>query len=1129
MNKIPFLLTLLLMVCFGAIHAQNEPMHGWHSYCTSEFTNAISYGIPTTIATCYPPDMAIQYAGTSITKVAMFSDSLNSVGGIYSCSIYLGGETPSEGTIAYTMSMDVPQGLGDWAEFDLSTPIWVIGNETIWIVWQADQPLTSFPMGVCSGSDPSGNGNWAWNGSEWEHLGYLTNGDWTVKTYFNWDGPQPQPHEVYFAGNHNGTGKIWKNDSIVHHISDSMNVTLNALQVKPDETVYSAGCIYDTEHSVGRIWEDSSVLFTVGEHTVINSLILNGNDWIAAGTEQNEWGINKGVVWSNGDVLYAFSDSIVPNEIYAMFFDTVNGDIYTGGATDSIGTAIVWKNDTAFWEADLSSSACCLYHDGANLYVGGYYCLEGLLMATLWENGEVLYSFGDSLTASFQAIDIYDGDIYTAGYADDSVFVWKNGEVLYSHPYDEFGSILALSVNEYGVFYAGHIDDEGVVWKNGEILYQPEDCDIVTALCVLPTPTPPTPTFTLTVEANNDNWGTVSGDGNYLLGDTATIAAYPNIGCEFLYWNDSITDNPLDVIVLSDSTFIAHFGLIEYLIETSASPTHGGTVTPGGIYHYGDTITLEASPNPGYVFDGWNDGDLHNPREVIVMSDSTFVANFSLGEYLIETAVTPVGLGYVTGGGLYHYGDTVQLEAFGNLGFEFVEWTDGSTDNPRTVIVTGNALYTAHIGVQQCVIKAEVTPEGAGRVEGQGVYGYGEIIQLMARNNPGFVFSHWGDGALQNPRSVFVEGDATYLAEFDRMEYEITTKSNPEEGGTVSGGGTYHYGDTITLTATPNDNFIFLCWSDGNANNPRTVVVARDAEYIALFYQNGVPEYTVTVVSNDLELGTVEGGGTYPEGATVQISAIPNENAYFKQWNDGDMHNPRLITVTQDTTFTALFVEMEVYYTIEVRSDNLLMGSAYGGGEFPANMVISIGATPNNGFQFLRWQDGNTDNPRYVTVTENATYTASFEIKPVQTYSITVYYEEEQGFVLGAGTYEEGATATLAAIPADGYKFIKWSDNIADNPREIIVNQDLILAAFFNTTGIDEYDGVPIRLYPNPASDRIRIEGLEKETEISLFNAQGLLVKTLTLSGDADIAIGDLTSGLYFMRLGTRSVKFMKR
>ena len=85
MKKIASLLTLLIM-CLGAAFAQNEPMHGWHTYCASEFNEAISYGTHTTVAICYPPDMASNFAGTQITKTAIFSDSLY-VGGMYSCSI----------------------------------------------------------------------------------------------------------------------------------------------------------------------------------------------------------------------------------------------------------------------------------------------------------------------------------------------------------------------------------------------------------------------------------------------------------------------------------------------------------------------------------------------------------------------------------------------------------------------------------------------------------------------------------------------------------------------------------------------------------------------------------------------------------------------------------------------------------------------------------------------------------------------------------------------------------------------------------------------------------------------------------------------------------------------------------
>ena len=234
MKKHLLILSLLLFFA-GMSVAQNTPLHGWHTYCASEFNDAISYGTHTTVATCYPPDMAIQYAGTQITKVGIFSDDLyNTVGGIYTCSIYLGGETPAGGSIVYTMTVDVPQGLGDWVEFDLTTPSWVTGDETIWIVWECTEPLTALPMGVCSDIDPSGNGIWAWNGSQWEQL-WLSPGDWTVKTYFNWDDPHPQ--DVYVSGNHFTTCKVFKNNSLLYSITDSIDIQLKGIHVAEDGTV----------------------------------------------------------------------------------------------------------------------------------------------------------------------------------------------------------------------------------------------------------------------------------------------------------------------------------------------------------------------------------------------------------------------------------------------------------------------------------------------------------------------------------------------------------------------------------------------------------------------------------------------------------------------------------------------------------------------------------------------------------------------------------------------------------------------------------------------------------------------------------------------------------------------------
>lgn len=66
-------------------------------------------------------------------------------------------------------------------------------------------------------------------------------------------------------------------------------------------------------------------------------------------------------------------------------------------------------------------------------------------------------------------------------------------------------------------------------------------------------------------------------------------------------------------------------------------------------------------------------------------------------------------------------------------------------------------------------------------------------------------------------------------------------------------------------------------------------------------------------------------------------------------------------------------------YTITVVSANPNMGTVVGGGTFDYGTTILIAAGPFENYEFVRWYDGNTDNPRSVTVTENATYIAEFQ------------------------------------------------------------------------------------------------------------------------------------------------------
>ena len=52
-------------------------------------------------------------------------------------------------------------------------------------------------------------------------------------------------------------------------------------------------------------------------------------------------------------------------------------------------------------------------------------------------------------------------------------------------------------------------------------------------------------------------------------------------------------------------------------------------------------------------------------------------------------------MGTATGGGVFNEGDTRLIEAVANEGYRFARWNDGVTVNPRTIVVTADATYTA--------------------------------------------------------------------------------------------------------------------------------------------------------------------------------------------------------------------------------------------------------------------------------------------------------------------------------------------------------------------------------------------------------------------------------------------------
>lgn len=107
-------------------------------------------------------------------------------------------------------------------------------------------------------------------------------------------------------------------------------------------------------------------------------------------------------------------------------------------------------------------------------------------------------------------------------------------------------------------------------------------------------------------------------------------------------------------------------------------------------------------------------------------------------------------------------------------------------------------------------------------------------------------------------------------------------------------------------------------------------------------------------------------------GQSTEITATIAQN------NSGTSRQAT-ITITQGNLNKSILVTQAAYtHTITAISENPEHGSVNGGGTYPAGAVVNLTAIANNGYRFSEWNDGNTDNPRRITVVGDATYTASF-------------------------------------------------------------------------------------------------------------------------------------------------------
>ncbi len=121
--------------------------------------------------------------------------------------------------------------------------------------------------------------------------------------------------------------------------------------------------------------------------------------------------------------------------------------------------------------------------------------------------------------------------------------------------------------------------------------------------------------------------------------------------------------------------------------------------------------------------------------------------------------------------------------------------------------------------------------------------------------------------------------------------YTVTVSANPASAGTVTGSGSYAEGNNVSVTATANNGYRFLNWTEDGAvvstNTTYVFQLTADCNLVANFEEDQTPaSYEVIVLPIPNAGGTAYGGGIFTEGSEVTVSAVPNSGYRFVNWAD---------------------------------------------------------------------------------------------------------------------------------------------------------------------------------------------------------------------------------------------------
>lgn len=171
---------------------------------------------------------------------------------------------------------------------------------------------------------------------------------------------------------------------------------------------------------------------------------------------------------------------------------------------------------------------------------------------------------------------------------------------------------------------------------------------------------------------------------------------------------------------------------------------------------------------------------------------------------------------------------------------------------------------------QPFTISVSANPVDGGTVTGEGDYPQGQSVTVKATPKTGYEFVKWKENdsvVSSNANYTFVvNGNRTLVANFVKKTFTIDVLANPSNGGELSGGGTYEYGQSCTVKATAANGFRFDRWTENGS------VVSQNTSYTFTVSSNR----TLTANFTAIPVGIIDGL------FTVNSSG---DKVYFSQGN----------------------------------------------------------------------------------------------------------------------------------------------------------------------------------------------------------------------------------------------------